>query len=294
MNVFTFVFLLYTVLQTSANPLETSYLPDFNSTRFEEKASIKDSSGVTAVMSARSPLVVEFGDKNDTVNVTRKEEGCPNQPQDSALPLALIGVVAVLSLLLVLAVIVSCILYLLVPPETIRRVLFRPGGNDPGCTALSSRIGQKDAQDTPTPPPRPINIHNSSETRTPLAKIPSVPLATTHQNDARHSKHDDGYDPLHDPNYDYIEANVVRPVDRAILDQELAGANPKWKQPAGGFRKKSDPQTAGFRKISDTPAPKPAATTPGHFEPFEDDEYVNLGSGFPPQQHGPRGYRAHY
>lgn len=189
--------------------------------------------------------------------------------------------------------------------ETIKRVLFRSGGNDPGCTALSSRIGQKDAQDTPPPPPRPTNAQTPSETRTPLAKIPSVPLsppktaATPHQDDARRSHHDDGYDPLHDPNYDYIEANVVRPVDRAILDQELAGANPKWKQPAGGFRKKSDPQATGFRKLSDPPALKPAAATPAHYQPFEDDEYINLGSGFPPlQQHGrgfdPRGYPAHY
>ncbi|XP_047488831.1 uncharacterized protein LOC125039130 [Penaeus chinensis] len=286
---------------------------------------IEDPSGAAAVTSTPSPLevVITVGrsldaqdppsDREGAVFVTRKIEGCRAQPKKSAAPLVLIGVVGALALLLVLVTVVACILYLLVPPETIRRVLFRSGGNDPGCTALSSGIGQKDAQDTPSPPPRPINTHNASETRNPLAKVPSVPLAppnaaaTAHQNDARHSNHDDGYDLLHDPNYDYIEANVVRPVDRAILDQELAGANPKWKQPPGGFRKKSDPQTTGFRKLSDTqtpgfrklsdtPVPKPPAAAPGHFLPFEDDEYINLGSGFPPppQQHGPRGNRARY
>lgn len=234
-------------------------------------------------------------DKGGAAYVTRVLRGCPDPPGDPAVTWVLTGVVVVLALLLALAVVVSCILYLLVPPETIKRVFSRSGGNGPGSAAISPRIGQKEAQATPPPPPRPTNAQTPCQTRTPLAKVPSLPLAppnataTPRQAHARRSDLDDGYDPLHDPNYDYIEANVVRPVDRAILDQELAGANPKWKPPAGGFRKKSDPQAVGFRKISDTPAPQPC----------EDDDYLSLGSGYPPpQQYGrgfdSRGYPAYY
>lgn len=160
---------------------------------------------------------------------------------------------------------------------TIRRIVFKSGSYNPGSTDLSTPIGQKEVQDTPPAPPRPTNIQNPCQTRAQLAKVPSSPLAPpiAEVNPLKHDTRpvDDEYDALHDPNYDYVQANVVRPVERAILERETAAANPRRKPP--------------FRKISDSQSAKPpAAAVPPRYQTTNEDDYLDFGPGIPPSQQG--------